>query len=52
VSPSADRAVRDGALALALTALAAATDDEQRDRLISALHDRRSDRYDARAVAH
>ncbi|MGQ0773867.1 MAG: M20 family metallopeptidase [Pseudonocardiales bacterium] len=34
VMPSADRAVCDGALALALTALAAATDDAQRDRLI------------------
>lgn len=33
-SPSADRAVCDGALALALTGLAAATDDAQRDRLI------------------
>ena len=34
VTPSGDRAVRDGALALALTGLAAATDDAQRDRLI------------------
>lgn len=34
VTPSADRAVCDGALALALTGLAAATDDAQRDRLI------------------
>ncbi|MGH3906775.1 MAG: M20 family metallopeptidase [Pseudonocardiaceae bacterium] len=34
VTPSADRAVCDGALALALTGLAAATDDTQRDRLI------------------
>ncbi len=33
-SPSADRAVCDGALALALTGLAAATDDEQRARLL------------------
>ncbi|MGH3979512.1 MAG: M20 family metallopeptidase, partial [Pseudonocardiaceae bacterium] len=33
-SPSADRAVCDGALALALTALAAVTDDAQRDRLL------------------
>ena len=41
VSPSADRAVRDGALALALTALAAATDDEQRDRLIGGVSRRR-----------
>ncbi|MGH3929731.1 MAG: hypothetical protein ACRDTF_07115 [Pseudonocardiaceae bacterium] len=32
--PSADRAVCDGALALALTALAAVTDDAQRDRLL------------------
>jgi metal-dependent amidase/aminoacylase/carboxypeptidase family protein len=35
-SASADRAVLDGALALAWTALAAATDDEQRARLLSA----------------
>jgi metal-dependent amidase/aminoacylase/carboxypeptidase family protein len=41
VSPSADRAVRDGALALALTALAAATDDEQRERLIGGVSRRR-----------
>ncbi|MGH3910631.1 MAG: amidohydrolase, partial [Pseudonocardiaceae bacterium] len=34
VTPSADRAVCDGAMALALTGLAAATDDAQRDRLI------------------
>jgi amidohydrolase len=34
-TPSADRAVCDGALALALTGLAAATDDAQRERLIS-----------------
>lgn len=33
-TPSADRAVCDGALALALTGLAAATDDEQRQRLM------------------
>lgn len=37
VMPSADRAVCDGALALALTALAAATDDAQRDRLIGGM---------------
>ncbi len=48
-TPSADRAVCDGALALALTGLAAATDDAQRERLVSALHDRRSGRNDARA---
>ncbi|HWR47563.1 MAG TPA: M20 family metallopeptidase [Pseudonocardiaceae bacterium] len=35
-TPSADRAVYDGALALALTGLAAATDDAQRERLIGA----------------
>jgi amidohydrolase len=40
-SPSADRAVRDGALALARTALAAAADDEQRDRLIGGVSRRR-----------
>lgn len=34
VTPSADRAVCDGALALALTGLAAATDGAQRERLI------------------
>ncbi len=34
VMPSADRAVCEGALALARTALAAATDDAQRDQLI------------------
>ncbi|MGH3796188.1 MAG: hypothetical protein ACRDSP_15000 [Pseudonocardiaceae bacterium] len=33
-TPSADRAGCDGAPALALTGLAAATDDAQRDRLI------------------
>jgi len=41
VSPSADRAVCDGALALALTGLAAATDDAQRDRLIGGVFQRR-----------
>lgn len=41
VSPSADRAVCDGALALALTAVAAATDDAQRDRLIGGVSRRR-----------
>jgi hypothetical protein len=40
-TPSADRAVSDGALALALTGLAAATDDAQRERLISARRQRR-----------
>ena len=40
-TPSADRAVSDGALALALTGLAAATDDAQRQRLISARRQRR-----------
>jgi hypothetical protein len=39
-TPSADRAVCDGALALALTGLAAATDDAQRERLISAQRER------------
>lgn len=47
VSPSADRAVWDGALALALTGLAAATDDAQRDRLIDGVSRRRQ----ARATA-
>ncbi|HEU0086569.1 MAG TPA: amidohydrolase, partial [Pseudonocardiaceae bacterium] len=41
-TPSADRAVCDGALALALTALAAATDDAQRDRLIGGVSRRDS----------
>jgi len=41
VSPSADDAVRDGALALVCTALAAATHDEQRDRLIGGVSRRR-----------
>jgi amidohydrolase len=40
-TPSADRAVCDGALALALTGLAAATDDAQRERLIGGLSRRR-----------
>ncbi|MGH4016328.1 MAG: M20 family metallopeptidase [Pseudonocardiaceae bacterium] len=39
-TPSADRAVLAGALALALTGLAAATDDAQRDRLIFTLRKR------------
>lgn len=39
-TPSADRAVCDGALALALTGLAAATDDAQRQRLIDAQRER------------
>ncbi|MGH3913515.1 MAG: amidohydrolase [Pseudonocardiaceae bacterium] len=42
VTPSADRAVCDGALALALTGLAAATDDAQRDRLIGGVSRRRT----------
>jgi amidohydrolase len=37
VTASADRAVLDGALAMAWTAVAAAIDDEQRGRLISAV---------------
>ncbi|MGH4026759.1 MAG: amidohydrolase, partial [Pseudonocardiaceae bacterium] len=41
-TPSADRAVCDGALALALTGLAAATDDAQRDRLIGGVSSRRA----------
>jgi amidohydrolase len=41
-TPSADRAVCDGALALALTGLAAATDDAQRDRLIGGVSRRRA----------
>jgi amidohydrolase len=41
VTPSADRAVCDGALALALTAAAAASDDAQRDRLIGGVSQRR-----------
>jgi amidohydrolase len=40
-TPSADRAVCDGALALALTALAAATDEAQRDRLIGGVSRRK-----------
>ncbi len=42
VSPSADRAVCDGALALAPTGLAAATDDEQRERLLDGVARRRA----------
>jgi amidohydrolase len=42
VTPSADRAVCDAALALALAGLAAATDDAQRDRLIGGVSQRRS----------
>lgn len=42
-TPSADRAVYDGALALALTGLAAATDDAQCDRLIRAQRERQID---------
>lgn len=41
VTTAADRAVCDGALALALTAAAAATDDAQRDRLIGGVSRRR-----------
>ncbi len=40
-TPSADRAVCDGALALALTGLAAATDGGQRERLIGGVSRRR-----------
>ncbi|HEY2763725.1 MAG TPA: M20 family metallopeptidase [Pseudonocardiaceae bacterium] len=43
-TPSADRAVCDGALALALTGLAAATDDAQRDRLIGGVSRREASR--------
>lgn len=43
-TPSADRAVYDGALALALTGLAAATEDAQRERLISAQRERAGSR--------
>jgi amidohydrolase len=39
-SPSADRAVLDGALALAWTAVAAATDDAQRSRLLDGVSNR------------
>ncbi|GAA4861757.1 M20 family metallopeptidase [Saccharopolyspora cebuensis] len=39
-SPSADRAVLDGAVALAWTVVAAAGDPEQRARLLAALRDR------------
>lgn len=39
---SADRAVLDGALAMAWTAIAAATDDTQRARLLSGVADRRA----------
>jgi metal-dependent amidase/aminoacylase/carboxypeptidase family protein len=42
VTASADRAVLDGALAMAWTAVAAAIDDEQRGRLISAVTARSS----------
>jgi len=41
VTPSADRAVCDGALALALTAVAAATDEEQRNRFVDRVAKRR-----------
>ncbi|MGH3721205.1 MAG: M20 family metallopeptidase [Pseudonocardiaceae bacterium] len=40
-TPSADRAVYDGALALALTAATAAADEEQRSRLVSGVAQRR-----------
>ncbi|HEY2725285.1 MAG TPA: M20 family metallopeptidase [Pseudonocardiaceae bacterium] len=43
VTPAADRAVCDAALALALTGLAAATDDAQRERLISAMRSREAE---------
>ncbi|MGP4015571.1 M20 family metallopeptidase [Saccharopolyspora sp. 5N708] len=39
-SPSADRAVLDGAVAMAWTAVAAALDGAQRDRLLAAARDR------------
>jgi len=41
VSPSADRAMLDGATALAHTAIAAATDTVQRDRLLAGVDQRR-----------
>lgn len=47
VTPSGDRAVLDGALALALTGLAAATDDVQRDRLIGGVSRRQPPAADA-----
>jgi amidohydrolase len=40
ITPSADRAVLDGALAMAWTAVAAAADDGQRDRLLRAVTER------------
>ncbi|MCP3800423.1 M20 family metallopeptidase [Allokutzneria sp. A3M-2-11 16] len=51
VSASADRAVLDGALALAWTAVAAATDEEQRARLLSGVADRLHGRVAAGAAA-
>lgn len=39
-SPSGDRAVLDGAVALAWTAVAAAVDGQQRERLLAAVRDR------------
>lgn len=51
VTPSADRAVCDGALALALTGLAAATDDAQRERLIGGVSRRETSQAPAGGAA-
>jgi hypothetical protein len=40
VSASADRAVLDGALAMAWTTIAAATDSDQRERLLAGVRER------------
>ncbi|HEY8374653.1 MAG TPA: M20 family metallopeptidase [Pseudonocardiaceae bacterium] len=50
VTPSADRAVLDGALALAWTAVAAATDAEQRERLTAGVAQRAVARTNGAAV--
>ncbi|MFJ8950601.1 MULTISPECIES: amidohydrolase [unclassified Streptomyces] len=46
-TPGADRAVTDGASALALAAAAAATDEEQRSRLLSGVEHRRAELHRA-----
>lgn len=50
-TPSADRAVCDGALALALTGLAAATDEAQRERLIGGVSRRAASEVPAGGAA-
>lgn len=50
-SPSADKAVLDGALALAWTAVAAAADDAQRARLLADTADRVNSRVAVPATA-